>query len=72
MVFIDTSYSWSTNVVGVKIWRLFPPEISPLLRKIPSNRHSERIYDVRTVDPMIFEGWEVAQRSMIVVRQHVC
>lgn len=57
-------------MVGVKIWRLFPPETAPLLRKFPSNRRSEGIYDVRTVDPSIFTGWEEAQRTMVVIRQN--
>lgn len=32
----DTSYSWSTNIVGRKRWRLFPPRVKCHLRSEPT------------------------------------
>jgi len=66
---VYTSYSWSANIVGTKTWRLFPPESAPLLHRNPSNRQSERIYDVRNVDGSQFPGWEHAKSTMCVVEQ---
>ncbi|CAO1615270.1 unnamed protein product [Jaminaea pallidilutea] len=31
---VYTSYSWSTNVVGRKRWKLYPPSLSQLLRRL--------------------------------------
>jgi hypothetical protein len=68
----DTSYSWSTNIAGVKQWYLFPPEADYLLRRNPSSRRSEIIYDIRNVDETIFQGWKEAQALAICVEQLVC
>ncbi|PWN37566.1 Clavaminate synthase-like protein [Meira miltonrushii] len=38
---VYTSYSWSTNIVGKKIWRLFPPTAKTHLRQFPQNANSE-------------------------------
>lgn len=38
---VYTSYSWSTNIVGRKVWRLFPPSVKTHLRQFPQNPNSE-------------------------------
>lgn len=69
---LDTSYSWSTNIAGIKQWYLFPPEAAYLLRRNPSSRRSEMIYDTRDVDDTVFQGWKEAQAHAIRVEQLVC
>ncbi|KAF8342831.1 uncharacterized protein EI90DRAFT_3115365 [Cantharellus anzutake] len=66
---VYSSYSWSTNIVGRKLWRLFSPSITHCLRKDPENRRSERIFDVRSVDLACFPQWSQAERQMIIVEQ---
>lgn len=46
---VYTSYSWSTNVVGVKRWWLFPPHVIPSLRRFPGVDTSPLIEDVDTL-----------------------
>jgi len=66
---IDCSYSWSTNIAGRKRWWLFPPEVTPCLRRFPDQRTSELVRDVRDVDetriPRLREAWE----GMLVIDQ---
>ncbi|MCO5565541.1 hypothetical protein L7F22_019215 [Adiantum nelumboides] len=38
---VYTSYSWSTNIIGRKLWRLFPPSVKVHLRRFPQNPNSE-------------------------------
>ncbi|CAD6884398.1 unnamed protein product [Tilletia controversa] len=38
---VYTSYSWSTNIIGQKRWRLFPPTCVRKLRRFPNIRTSE-------------------------------
>ncbi|KIJ34930.1 hypothetical protein M422DRAFT_181471 [Sphaerobolus stellatus SS14] len=68
---VYTSYSWSTNVVGTKIWRLFPPNISHFLRRFPDRTTSEIVYDTRNVDKGVFKSFQKAEDEMIVVEQPV-
>lgn len=66
---LDTSYSWSTNVFGVKTWHLFPPSVSHHLRRFPDSSTSEIVFDVRDVDASVFKDFHRAQAKMITVRQ---
>ncbi|KAF8509976.1 hypothetical protein JB92DRAFT_2728861 [Gautieria morchelliformis] len=66
---VYTSYSWSTNITGTKIWYLFPPSVSHHLRRYPSRPSSEIVYDVRDVDLGIFKEFDLAQREMLVAEQ---
>lgn len=68
---LDSSYSWSTNIVGRKLWYLFPPNVTHCLRTSPENRRSERIFNVRAVDVSQFPQWPQAEEKMIIVEQHV-
>jgi len=67
---VYSSYSWSTNVVGRKLWNLFPPDVALYLKRSPENRRSEHIFDVRAVDVSRFPQWPQAEEKMIVVEQH--
>ena len=68
---LDSSYSWSTNIVGRKLWHLFPPDVALYLKRSPENRRSEHIFDVRAVDVSHFPQWPQAEEKMIVVEQLV-
>ncbi|GAC95541.1 hypothetical protein PHSY_003117 [Pseudozyma hubeiensis SY62] len=46
---VYTSYSWSTNIVGVKKWYLFPPHVIPHLRQFPAVSTSALISDIQTL-----------------------
>ncbi|KAJ9476806.1 JmjC domain-containing protein [Pseudozyma hubeiensis] len=46
---VYTSYSWSTNIVGVKKWYLFPPHVIADLRQFPAVSTSALISDIRTL-----------------------
>lgn len=46
---VYTSYSWSTNVVGVKKWFLLPPHTIPALRRFPRVSTSPLIPDIDTL-----------------------
>lgn len=71
----DTSYSWSTNVVGRKRWWLFPPHVTKYITK-PSG---ETIWDDVSVASFgaeefmpkssIWPNWEIAKGAMHVVEQ---
>ncbi len=48
---VYTSYSWSTNIVGVKRWRMFPPDVAFCLRRYPppaQGTSEEQIQRART------------------------
>jgi Cupin-like domain len=47
---VYTSYSWSTNVVGRKRWRLFPPDVALFLRRFPprDDNDQEEVQSART------------------------
>jgi hypothetical protein len=53
---VYTSYSWSTNVVGSKRWRLFPPECVRFMRKFPDVETSELAADVDQMQAWLLEG----------------
>ncbi|EPQ28838.1 uncharacterized protein PFL1_03641 [Pseudozyma flocculosa PF-1] len=46
---VYTSYSWSTNLVGVKRWRLWAPSHAACLRRFPAVRTSELVHDYATM-----------------------
>lgn len=58
-------------MAGVKRWHFFPPEVAHLLRRNPSYRRSEIIFDVREVDEELFPGWKEARKHEICVEQRV-
>ncbi|KAF8320329.1 Clavaminate synthase-like protein [Clavulina sp. PMI_390] len=66
---VYTSYSWSTNVVGRKIWHFFPPQVAHHLRRDPSYRRSEIVFDIRDVDEKTFPSWPEAKKHEIVIIQ---
>lgn len=48
MRYIDTSYSWSANILGRKSWTFIPPSSIPYCRLDPSNPHSSTLHsDIR-------------------------
>jgi hypothetical protein len=53
---VYTSYSWSTNVLGKKLWRLFPPETKTHLRKYPSVSTSELASSVDQMQVLAAQG----------------
>ncbi|GJJ10392.1 hypothetical protein Clacol_004618 [Clathrus columnatus] len=62
---VYASYSWSTNVFGVKTWYLFPPNVSKHLRRFPDRTTSEIVFDIRNVDASIFKEFHQARAKMI-------
>lgn len=72
---IDASNSWSTNVLGVKKWTLFPPHVAHCLRRSGSvSPAAEMVDDVGTlasgsVDEKIFPQWKQAWDARIEVTQ---
>lgn len=58
------SYSWSTNIIGKKIWWLFPPEQENFLK----DKYGNYIYDIRKVDETGFPEYHRAKP--IVVEQN--
>ena len=62
------SYSWSTNIVGRKRWYLFPPAVTPYLRK-DERRPSEVVPDVREVDEKKFPVFAKAWKEVLIVEQ---
>ncbi|KAK0557711.1 hypothetical protein OC846_000278 [Tilletia horrida] len=53
---VYTSYSWSTNVVGRKRWRLFPPHCAAKLRRFPNVRTSELASNCDELDAQYKSG----------------
>jgi hypothetical protein len=71
---VDTSYSWSTNVVGRKRWWLFPPSVTSHITR----RNGETVADDNligtplnpdTVDEAVWPGWRIAKEAMYVMEQ---
>lgn len=62
------SYSWSSNICGTKIWRLFPPDQSKWLRRDPDSRTSGMIWDVREVDEKVFKDFGKTEPLTVVQR----
>lgn len=62
---------WSTNIFGTKVWHLFPPSHAHLLRRIPHERRSELVADVRRDEDNSarFPGWEAAREASVRVVQ---
>ncbi|UZJ55323.1 hypothetical protein CBS101457_004643 [Exobasidium rhododendri] len=52
----DTSYSWSTNIVGQKRWRLFPPIAQSHLRRFPKIESSQLASSVDDMAKLATEG----------------
>lgn len=55
------SYSWSSNICGVKKWTLFPPNQESLYK----DKFGNLVYDVRKVDPIDFPNFEKAQKIIL-------
>ncbi|TIB36020.1 hypothetical protein E3P86_02584 [Wallemia ichthyophaga] len=63
------SYSWSANIIGRKLWRLFPPHTETFLRRFPHITTSEIVYDVRDVDRSVFKQFYEAEKYATEVVQ---
>ncbi|CAO3590174.1 unnamed protein product [Absidia cylindrospora] len=55
------SYSWSSNICGVKKWTLFPPGQEDLYK----DKFGNMVYDIRHVDPNIFPDFSKAKRFVV-------
>ncbi|KAL0095023.1 hypothetical protein J3Q64DRAFT_1716994 [Phycomyces blakesleeanus] len=55
------SYSWSSNICGVKKWTLFRPGQEHLYK----NKRGDLVYDIRNVDPLEFPDFERAERIVL-------
>ncbi|KAI8342721.1 hypothetical protein BC941DRAFT_509612 [Chlamydoabsidia padenii] len=55
------SYSWSSNICGVKKWTLFPPGQEDLYK----DKLGNLVYDIRHVDPKVFPTFDLAKRIVI-------
>ncbi|CEP08308.1 hypothetical protein [Parasitella parasitica] len=55
------SYSWSSNICGIKKWTLFPPGQEDLLK----DKHGNSVYDLRDVDPTQFTKFEQTEKIEI-------
>ena len=67
---VYASYSWSTNVVGKKLWRLFPPSVASGLRRDPTDRTSQLGESVDiTPDPPGWSGWPDAVKAALSITQ---
>ncbi|KAK0530401.1 hypothetical protein OC834_003333 [Tilletia horrida] len=53
---VYTSYSWSTNIIGRKRWRLFPPSCISMLRRFPNVRTSELASSCDEMDERYSQG----------------
>ncbi|KAE8269386.1 hypothetical protein A4X09_0g2949 [Tilletia walkeri] len=53
---VYTSYSWSTNIIGQKRWRLFPPACASKLRRFPDVRTSELASSCDEMDDRLRKG----------------
>lgn len=59
------SYSWSVNVVGTKLWILFPPEVARYLK----NSRGELCASVLTCSAGSYPDLRLALKAAIVVKQ---
>lgn len=55
------SYSWSSNICGVKKWTLFPPGQEDLYK----DKFGNMVYDIRKVDGEDFPNFEKARRIVL-------
>ncbi|KAI8582534.1 hypothetical protein K450DRAFT_170813 [Umbelopsis ramanniana AG] len=55
------SYSWSSNICGVKRWTLFPPGQEHLFK----DKFGNNVYDIRDVDEKKFPRFSEAKRVVI-------
>ncbi|KAI8636662.1 hypothetical protein BD408DRAFT_448262 [Parasitella parasitica] len=55
------SYSWSSNICGIKKWTLFPPGQEDLYK----DKFGNSVYDVRDVDPTQFTKFDQARKIEI-------
>lgn len=58
------SYSWSSNICGIKKWTLFPPGQEDLLK----DRLNNFAYDIRSIDESQFPNFEKARRIVLYQR----
>ncbi|KAI9482804.1 MAG: hypothetical protein EXX96DRAFT_478609 [Benjaminiella poitrasii] len=58
------SYSWSSNVCGIKKWTFFPPGQEDLYK----DRYGNRVYDIREVDPTEFPQFAQARKTVVYQR----
>lgn len=58
---VTRSYSWSSNICGVKKWTLFPPGQEDLYK----DRLGNLVYDIRNVDAEGFPKFALAKRIVI-------
>ncbi|PWN46116.1 Clavaminate synthase-like protein [Ceraceosorus guamensis] len=79
----DTSYSWSTNIIGRKRWRFFPPQVISGLRRFPQVVTSQTASSVSQLDgaaalgqlgpvrdgKMGYEDWQWARKYCIEIEQ---
>ncbi|KAI9361425.1 hypothetical protein BD770DRAFT_360987 [Pilaira anomala] len=52
------SYSWSSNICGIKKWTFFPPNQEELFK----DKYGNMVYDIRVVDPTDFPHFHEAKR----------
>ncbi|KAI8076739.1 uncharacterized protein BX664DRAFT_343802 [Halteromyces radiatus] len=55
------SYSWSSNICGIKKWTLFPPGQEELYK----DKLGNMVYDIRHVSPETFPNFSKAERMVI-------
>ncbi|KAI9314843.1 hypothetical protein BX666DRAFT_1964004 [Dichotomocladium elegans] len=58
------SYSWSSNICGIKKWTLFPPGEEKFLK----DKLNNYCYDIRSVDPVRFPEADKARRIVLYQR----
>ncbi|KAI9492732.1 hypothetical protein BDB00DRAFT_826953 [Zychaea mexicana] len=58
------SYSWSSNICGIKKWTLFPPGEERLLK----DKLGNLAYDLRSIDPVQFPCTKQAKRIVVYQR----
>ncbi|KAF7722222.1 JmjC domain-containing protein 4 [Apophysomyces ossiformis] len=58
------SYSWSSNICGIKKWTLFPPGQEHLFK----DKLGNMIYDIRNIDPVQFPNLHKAKRIVLYQR----
>ncbi|KAI8885983.1 Clavaminate synthase-like protein [Backusella circina FSU 941] len=58
------SYSWSSNICGIKKWTMFPPNQEDCFK----DKFGNMVYDVRHVDPSVFPHFEKAKKIVLYQR----
>jgi len=56
------SYSWSTNIVGKKLWTFFPPDQYEMLK----DRYGNLVYNIRNVDINQFPNFRKAKSFTVI------